>query len=157
VEIGIRFLARGRRFEREVRAHLRKKGVARGELDGAILRLKELALVDDAETAKAWVRDRLRFAPKGRMLLRAELLRKGVSREIADAAVQDAGDAESDLETATTLARRLAARIRDADPAAARRKLWAGLARRGFDPPTVRRAMAQALGERDLTDEEEMA
>jgi regulatory protein len=148
VEIGIRFLARGRRFEREIRTHLRKKGVAAGEIDAAIVRLKELSLVDDAETARAWVRDRLRFAPKGRGLLRAQLLKKGVAREIADEATAgDAEDAAAEIEIAAALARKLAARGSSADPGALRRRLWAGLARRGFDPPTCREAIARALGD----------
>ncbi len=148
VELGIRFLARGRRFEREVRAHLRKKGVARGDIDAAIVRLKELELVDDAEAARAWVRDRLRFAPKGRGLLRAELMKKGVAREIAEEAVaSSAGEIAPEIDIAADLARKLAARFRSGDPAAVRRKMWSALARRGFDPGTVREALARALGD----------
>ncbi|HET9887578.1 MAG TPA: hypothetical protein VFR10_08695, partial [bacterium] len=61
VEIALRFLATRRRFEREVRAHLRKKGIAKGEIDAAIERVRELAVLNDAETARAWLKDRLRF------------------------------------------------------------------------------------------------
>jgi regulatory protein len=148
VELGIRFLARGRRFEREVRAHLRKKGVGRAEIDAAIERLKELSLVDDPETARAWVRDRMRFAPKGRGLLRAALLKKGVPRAIADEAVADAGSPASELASAEALVRKLAGRAVRKDPAAERRRLWSALARRGFDPGTAREAIARVLGDR---------
>ncbi len=159
VELGIRYLARGRRFEREVRAHLRKKGVARTEIDAAIARLKELSLVDDAETARAWVRDRLRFAPKGRGVLRAALLKKGVARAIADEAVADAGNAASELEIAEGVVKRLAGRAPRQDPVVERRRLWSALARRGFDPATCREAIARVLGDRAVAsgEEEEIA
>lgn len=147
VELAIRYLGPRRRFEREVRAHLRKKGVAVGEIDTALERVRELGLVNDAETAEAWVRDRLRFGPKGRAVLRAQLVRNGVEPAVADAALGAVLAETPEIETAGSLAVKLAARGARAEPAVLRRRLWSALARRGYDAKTVREAVARALGQ----------
>mgnify|MGYP000730976576 CR=1 FL=1 len=43
-----------------------------------------LTILNDADFARALVRDRLRLRPKGRRALSAELARKGVAREVSD-------------------------------------------------------------------------
>ncbi len=146
VELAIRHLGPRRRFEREVRAFLRKKGVGREDADAALVRLKELGLVNDAETARAWVRDRLRFGPKGRGLLRVHLLRLGVEPNVADEALGAVLVEAPELETAVALAEKLAGRGGRAEPEALRRRMWSALARRGFDSKTVREAVARVLG-----------
>jgi len=98
--------------------------------------------VDDAETSRAWIRDRLNFAPRGRRLLAQELRKKGVSPETIDAALADALDPEQELEAACAVARKASGRGGGrGGEEAARRRLWAALARRGFDPDVCREAL----------------
>ncbi len=51
-------------------------------LEAAIPKLIELDLLDDQKFARWWVEQRLRFRPKGNRALTAELLAKGIDREI---------------------------------------------------------------------------
>jgi len=150
VEIALRFLAPRRRFEREVRAHLRKKGIAKGEIDAAIDRVRELGVLNDPETARAWLKDRLRFGPKGRSLLQAHLVRQGVSPEIADEALREVLQENPEIDTAVAVLRKLTARrTREPEHDVLRRRMWSALGRRGFDPETTREAIARVLGEQE--------
>ena len=152
VEIALRYLAPRRRFEREVRAHLRKKGIAKNEIEAAIERVRELGVLNDPETARAWVKDRLRFGPKGRALLHAQLLRQGVAPAIADEALREVLQESPEIETAMGVLRKMTAR-RTQDPAgrddALRRRMWSALGRRGFDRDTAREAIARVLGDHE--------
>lgn len=147
VETAIRFLGSRRRFERDVVTHLRKKGVTSADIEATIARLKELQLLDDAETARAWLTDRVRFGAKGRLVLRAELLRKGVSAAIVEEALGNLSEEVPEVETAARLATKIRSRGGRLTEEELRRKIYGALARRGFDQTTVREAMARALGD----------
>jgi regulatory protein len=147
VELGIRYVTRRRRFEREVREHLRKKGVPTGEIEPGLARLRELGYVGDAETCRAWIRDRLKFAPRGRRLLRTELIRKGVGADVIDDALGELLGDEDEIVIALDVLRRSARRGRGARDDAARRRLWSALGRRGFPPEVCREALCRFLGE----------
>jgi len=143
VELAIRYLARRRRFEREVRAHLRKRQVASRDIDEAILRLQELELVSDADTARAWIRDRMNFSPRGRALLRRELLAKGVAAPLADEALDELVGEEDESRAALELLRRSRAKWSGLAEAVARRRMWSALARRGFPSAVCRAALME--------------
>lgn len=143
-----------RRFQGEVRAHLRKKGVRPREIDEAVARLAELALVDDEETSRAWIRDRLRFSPKGRALLRAELVRQGVNPDLAAVALDEIYPERSEPGVAAGVLRRSAAKYARLAPAVARRRMWSGLARRGFGQEACREAIADFFEEHDMQGDE---
>ncbi len=147
VELGIRYVARRRRFEREVREHLRKKGVPRAEIESGIERLRELGYVGDGETCRAWIRDRLRFAPRGRTLLRAELIRKGVGAGLVDETLAELLSSEDEVAVALDVLQRSARRPRGGDDDVTRRRLWAALGRRGFPADVCREALRRFLGD----------
>ena len=143
-----------RRFEGDVRAHLRKKGVRPREVDEAVARLGELALLDDEETSRAWIRDRLRFSPKGRELLRAELVRQGVDPDLAAVALDEVYPERAEAGVAADVLRRSAAKYTRLTPAVARRRMWSGLARRGFARETCREAIADFFEEHEMQGDE---
>ena len=135
------------RSEGELEGRLRRAGHSPAAAASALERCRELGYVDDHAFALAHVRDRLRLRPKGRRALRSELYRKGVDRDLAEAAIEQ-GFEESTLDE-SGLARRLAARrarkLRGFEPSAARRRLAAYLSRRGFPPLVVRDVVAEAF------------
>lgn len=51
---------------------------------GVLLKLKKQKLINDKDFAFWWVEQRLSFRPKGKNLLRLELMSKGVSKDIAE-------------------------------------------------------------------------
>jgi regulatory protein len=154
VEVAIRHLASRRRFEREIRAHLRRKGFRAAEIDGAVLRLRELELLDDDETCRAWIRDRLRFSPRGREHVRSGLVREGVDPARADHVLDEVYPEASEREVAADVLRRAAGRLGSLTPAVARRKMWSALARRGFGRETCREVIADFFEERGMREDE---
>lgn len=153
VESAIRWLGGRRRFEREVQAFLRKSGVAALEVEAAVERLRELGLVSDEETARAFLRDRLRFAPKGRALLGTELRSKGVTASLAQAMLDEVLPESAEADVAEDFLRRSARKWRELPMGMARRRMWSALARRGFPRDAAREALARVLGEWAEADE----
>ena len=103
-------------------------------MDGAIARLRELGLVDDAAFARAWVEGRSRLSPRSRRLLRRELQAKGIEGEAA----REALVSQDDEDAALRAAGRRAAAMRGLPYPEFRRRLGEFLRRRGFDSATVR-------------------
>ncbi|MFM9106325.1 MAG: regulatory protein RecX [Chloroflexota bacterium] len=138
------FLAYRPRSGKEVRDRLRQKGFAPPAIDHAIARLESWRYLDDEEFARRWVENRTTHHPRGGRLIEQELRVKGVDRDIARGAVDGAAIDEraAAIEAAVDRARRLSGE----EPAAARRKLAAWLARRGFGWDAVRPALDAALG-----------
>ena len=147
MEIAIRWLGGRRRFEREVQAFLRKTGVAAAEVEAAVDRLRELGLVSDEETSRAFLRDRLRFAPKGRALLAAELRSKGAKAPLVLAVLDEVFPESAEADVAEDFLRRSARKWRELPTGMARRRMWSALARRGFPRDAAREALARVLGE----------
>jgi regulatory protein len=84
-----RVLARRPHSRSELALKLRASGIEPEAVDRAMIRLEELGLIDDLVFARQWVEERGRR--RGAGLLRAELARKGVPREVADQALADVG------------------------------------------------------------------
>ena len=105
-------------------------------------------ILDDAAYAETVARGELARKPAAKSFLIAKLRSRGVddktARAAADHAVSD--PTYNAREQALTLARKKARSLtRLADPLAAKRRLYAQLARRGFDPETCAWATKQAL------------
>lgn len=156
-EAALRLLAHRPRSEAELRRRLGRKGFADGAIDACIEALRDRGLVDDAAFADSWVRDRVRLRPRGPSRLVGELLRKGVSRQIADDAVErvfaeeEVTEAELAREAALAWLRKQGPRARRRlasgeydERERARRRLYGYLARRGFRGAAVGEAMDAA-------------
>lgn len=138
------------RSESELEGRLRRAGHSDSATRHAMSRCRELGYLDDRAFAEAHVRDRLRLRPRGRRALRTELFRKGISPDVAEAAIEDAF-AEFDVDEAGVahrLASKRARRLRGLEPDVARRRLAGFLARRGFPPSVVRAAIDRVLDPR---------
>ena len=136
LEAALRFLEARQRSAAEVRRRLLLHGYRADLVDGAIGRLLDLAMIDDAAFAHAWVESRDRARPRGERALRRELAAKGVDRETVDGAIEerDAAAPDADADAARRLLDRNArALARVADPRARRQRAYALLARNGFD------------------------
>ena len=153
LEAALRFLEARARSEAEVRRRLTSAGYRSDLVDGAVVRLGELGILDDEAFARAWVESRDRARPRGERALRRELSLKGIDREVLDDVLEERRDAAGDEGTNVDLdaARRLLARNarsldRVADPRARRQRAYALLARNGFDPDVCRQASAELAG-----------
>lgn len=157
LEAAARFLEARSRSVTEVRRRLGRAGYRSELIEGAIVRLGELGMLDDEAFGRAWVESRDRARPRGEIALRRELSLKGVDRSIVNELLEerraqtdpDSDGRGPDLAAAERLlARNERALVRVVDPRQRRQRAYALLARNGFDPETCREAsirMAAAL------------
>jgi len=142
----VHYLSYRPRTCREVRRYLGKHGLSRFA-DATIGRCIELGYLDDEAYASAFVRERIRLKPRGRPRLVSELLSRGIDRDTAEQAVETTLDEEGvkEADLLRDVALRRAHSLRNLDPPAARRRLAAFLARRGFRTGAVREVVRELL------------
>ena len=161
LEAAARFLEARARSVGEVRRRLTSAGYRADLVDGAIDRMTELGMLDDATFARAWIESRDRARPRGERALSEELRVRGVDRSVIVAALDERRSATSDDREETTpsadeaaaerlLARHARALDRVADPRARRQRAYALLARNGFDPATCGSASAALMRGADI-------
>lgn len=141
------FLTVRPRSIREVRERLAKKEVDPAIIEAVVERLAGWGYIGDEDFARYWVENRGANQPRGKRLLEQELWRKGVERETANRAI--AGADLDEFGAALALARKRLRQLGALDEATQRRRLGSFLQRRGFDYPTVKRALDQLLAPGD--------
>jgi regulatory protein len=144
----LNMLASQARSARDLRRRLLAKKEPEGRVDAAIARLRAAGLLDDAAFARQFARSRVLGAGQSRRRVQQELYKRGVEREAIDGAVEevfvDEGVDEGALvEQAARKKLRTLARL---DAVVRRRRLYAFLARRGYDGDVIRGVMARLLG-----------
>ncbi len=90
-------LSRRDHGEGELRQKLRQKGYSDG-IDEALDRLKNQGYLDDERFARIYVGELIRLKGYGKARIKQELYRKGVSRDISDAVLEEAEFPEDKLE-----------------------------------------------------------
>lgn len=144
-EAALKLLDRTRRTRADLQRRLKDKGFTPEAIRGALDRLAEVGLVDDAEFARAWLAGRWGRRPSGWRRLQQELRGKGIADEDierARAQLADRGGAPDELVSAAKLVEQARRRYARLDPRAQRQRLYALLARHGYDADTIRRALA---------------
>jgi regulatory protein len=109
-------------------------------------RFVEVGLIDDAAYAQAYVAAKHRERALGVAALRMELRRKGVADQTVDAAVSVL-DQDAERERAMALISRRVDAAMAHGPVAARRRLVALLARRGYSAELACQVVDAALAE----------
>ena len=135
-------LARAMHSRRALARKLTQGGFGAAAVDHTLARLDELGYLDDAGYARLWVRSRVARGGDGRGKVLAGLLRYGISRQDAAAAL----DAEYPPELEAELCRQVAARLLDRQPADRRAVERAArqLAQRGFPGRLIIEALPEA-------------
>lgn len=145
-EAALTLLSHRARTRQELQRKLRGKRFDAARVDACLDRLEERGLLSDEAVAAAFVRDRLKFRPRGRARLSSELRTKGVAADVAENAIarvfedEAVSDAQLARESASAWLSRQGAKLRTALGSAtptperdkARRRLHGYLARRGF-------------------------
>ena len=151
----LRLLAARGRSIRELRRRLVMAKEPEPSIDLAIERLTSSGLLDDAEYARQVARSRIVGRGHAPRRLKQELAKRGVARDVADRAIdlvmsEDAApgsfgaDAGIDL-TATIekLARRKLRSLASVDSQTRSRRLYAFLARRGYESGDIRAVLSR--------------
>jgi regulatory protein len=143
-EAALNLLSYRARTATELRRRLARKEFPPEVAEECVASLVEAGLVDDSAFAESFVRDRVRFRPRGKMRLAQELRARGVDAETARDAIGEVMESEeiSELELAREVVARWSPRAGE-EPLRARRRLYGLLARRGFGGETVRQVMEE--------------
>lgn len=143
-EAALTLLERSRRTRADLVRRLRDKGFASETIEQVLDRLTAVGLVDDVEYARAFLTSRLGRRSAGWRRLEQELRQRGISA--VDAAAARARVAEEqgggdEVEAARRVLRQVERRYAALDPRVRRQRLYALLARRGFDGDTIEQAL----------------
>ncbi len=146
-EAALGLLERARRTRADLARRLRERGYGEDVVAQVLDRLAGVGLVDDAEYARAFLAERWGRRAAGWRRLEQELRRRGVaSGDIARARVhfaEEQGGAD-ELRLARRVLAQAARRYAGLAPRLRRQRLYALLARRGFDGDTIEQALQEA-------------
>lgn len=132
---------------RNLRRKLVQKGYGEADVSAAMERLLSSGLLDDARFAERFARSRLHGPGSSKLRLRQQLFQRGIPTQVSATAIErvldeDPVDLEAMVERA---ARKKLASMGDLEPLVARRRLYAHLARAGYNPDEIRAAMRKAF------------
>jgi regulatory protein len=129
------------RGERELSQRLKNKGYDSNVVERVVADLRRTGLLDDYQFALTWARDRMALRPRGIRLLRQELRARGIDPEIVARVLKEMKQSVDEGEVAARLVRRKMKSLTALPKTKVGARLFAYLARRGFDPETIRSAV----------------
>lgn len=135
------------RSSRDLRVRLRRAGAPDAEISWAIARLTAQGFLDDAAYARGVARAKALSGGVSRRKVISVLRQKGVDADVASEAI-DATLADVELDeygAALAVAEKRLRAMRDLDGQVQRQRLYAFLARRGYEGDVVRRVLAAVL------------
>lgn len=142
-EVALRLLSHRPRSQSEMRTRLGMRGIDPQTIEDEIERLQRSGLLDDQSFAQAWVEGRQRSAPRGRRMLRYELLGRGIDPAHVSVATDDIDDFDTAVDLAKTKARSAPKESYEEFLA----KIGPFLQRRGFDYDVASKATRTAWEE----------
>jgi len=149
----LHLLARRELSVDECRHRLRDKEHPEEEIDAAIAHLLETGGLNDARVAGAYARTAVNLKGRGRLRVQRELNDKGISREVAAAALAEVfGDADERAMVTRAIQKRLRGRTTVKDRAESAR-LYQYLMRQGYTPAAVMAALRK-ISRGSVTDDE---
>ena len=140
-------LAAHARSRRDMRIRLRRTGAADADVAWVLDRLERLGYLNDAEYARQLAHARIVGGGTSKRRVEQELFKRGVSKETATEAI-DATLADVELDehgAALNAARKRMRALSALDPLTQRRRLYAFLARRGYEAEVVARVVNEVL------------
>lgn len=138
-------LERKARTTAELSRALKRKGFGQEAIAGCVERLRTNRMVDDSAFARRFAEQRAANQRKGRMLIRQELLQRGVAKQEIEQAI-GAIEPEVEEQSALALARKKWPSVKGNDRER-KQKLMAMLMRRGYTGSVARSAAQQAASE----------
>jgi len=128
----------------EIRRQLAHHGFSTDTVATALAELIQSGHIRDRKYAENWVVRRQKSNPRGKTLLKHELVKKGIDKETVEQVVA-AIDTEEETKIALRIARKRARQYRRLPNHVAKRRLHGFLARRGFGTDIVRQVLDQVF------------
>ena len=134
-EAALHYLEYRPRSEAEVRRHLEyKRRFSAENVSCAIVKLKELKLIDDRAFSEVWAMERVTYRHKSSLMIRRELMQKGVDSEIIESVTADIDDEANALRAGIGKVRLLV----NLEYPEFYKRLFAYLSRKGYGADTVK-------------------
>ena len=127
---------------------LEGEGFGQNAIDTTLKELEQLGQIKDEKYAQTWIKKRQRSKPKGKKMLRYELLDKGIDPTTVNRTLETIDDDDED-QLALQAAQKQAVRYKSLPSHVAKRRLHNFLLRRGFGYETIQKTMRQVLNEVD--------
>lgn len=140
-------LASRGRSSSELRRQLERKGEPKANVAIAIERLTAAGFLDDAAFARHFTRSKAVGGGQSRRRLQQELAKRGVARDVSESAIDEVFE-EEQIDDSTSIERVAAKKLRSLgklEPAVQRRRLYAFLARRGYDVDDIQATIRRLL------------
>ena len=129
---------------RALHRKLIQKQYPAADADDAIRRLVDNGLLDDAKFAEQYARSKMLSTGASKRRLQQDLYRKGIKGDVATEAIANVVE-QDEIDPAAVIervARKKLAQLGDLDPLVLRRRLFAFLARRGYDVDEIKRVVS---------------
>lgn len=143
------FLKFRNRSEKEIRDYLLKKKAPDSDIQKVLDYCKKYNLIDDEKFAVDWINSRLSYRLKSKRVIKAELIAKGIDRELIDKAFLHVQNEEgmniSDSMQAEKIVKQKLPHYINLSLREARQKLTALLLRRGYDYDTAKKSIDDVL------------
>jgi regulatory protein len=128
------------RAKKELEDRLRRREYSDRVIQDLMDELETLGLIDDKKFAEAFTQDRLSFGLKGKRLIFAELIKRGVGNTNIKTALS-AIEEEKEQEICKRLIEKYSNRYRKLPWNEKKQKFYALLTRRGFSYPIIKKAL----------------
>jgi len=133
-EAALHYIEYRPRSEAEVRRHLQyKRRFGAESVERAVAKLKELKLINDRVFSEMWARERVSHRHKSSLMIRRELMQKGVDAVTIERVTGDIDDEANALRAGMSKARLL----RDLDYPEFYKRLASYLSRKGYGSDLV--------------------
>ena len=132
---------------RALHRKLIQKQYSAADADEAIRRLVDNGLLDDAKYAEQYARSKITTTGASKRRLQQDLYRKGIKGDLATNAIAAVLESE-EIDPAAVLervAKKKLAGMGDLEPLVLRRRLFAFLARRGYDVDEIRSVVGRLV------------
>ena len=126
----------------EIEQRLEREGFSSVAIETSIAELIHSGHIRDRKYAENWIVRRQKSNPRGKTLLKNELLDKGIDRETAEQVVAKV-ETEDETKVALQIAQKRAKQYKRLPVHVAKRRLHGFLARRGFGSEVVRYVLDQ--------------
>ena len=126
----------------EIERHLEREGFSAGAVETSVTELIRSGHIRDRKYAENWIVRRQKSNPRGKTLLKRELVDKGIDKETAEQVVATV-ETEDETKVALQIAEKRVKQYKRLPTAVAKRRLHGFLARRGFGSDIVRQVLEQ--------------
>jgi regulatory protein len=139
-EAALKYIEYRPRSEAEVRRHLMfKRRFSQESVSRAIARLKKLKLIDDTAFSEMWARERVSHRHKSSLMVKRELMQKGVDNAVIQRVTGGINDEANALRAGISKARHL----NELEYFEFYKRLAAYLSRKGFGAELVKGVVAR--------------